>query len=94
MLDIVEDENFDLGHFASIWVVVWDKNLKDSEQSSVEWSDLRTAIQEATRNLRENQPFAVHFLHKIAEPKLRSRKGEITIRKSCPRENVSPNLTR
>jgi hypothetical protein len=60
------------------------------DEKSVEWQDLRTAIQEATRNLRKNQRLAVHFLHIIAEPKPRSRKGILTVRNSRPRENVRP----
>ncbi|KAK7015588.1 hypothetical protein R3P38DRAFT_3276425 [Favolaschia claudopus] len=57
----------------------------------VEWNDLRSVIQDATRRIRETQPLAVHFLATIAEPKPRIRNGTMTIRKSRPRENVVIN---
>ncbi|KAJ7860978.1 hypothetical protein B0H14DRAFT_2350425, partial [Mycena olivaceomarginata] len=52
------------------------------------WEEMRTALQQAANNICKNQRLAKHFMHIIAEPKPRSRKGIITIRKSRPRENV------
>ncbi|KAJ7463145.1 hypothetical protein B0H11DRAFT_2241122 [Mycena galericulata] len=69
-----------------LWAEIGNGTHEDS--SSAEWKDLRTAIQEAALNLRTNQRLAVHFMHIIAEPKPRSRKGILTVRKPRPRDNV------
>ncbi|KAJ7444410.1 hypothetical protein B0H11DRAFT_1616710, partial [Mycena galericulata] len=69
-----------------LWAEIGNGTREDG--SSAEWKDLRTAIQEAALNLRTNQRLAVHFMHIIAEPKPRSRKGILTVRKSRPRDNV------
>jgi hypothetical protein len=74
---------------AGLWAVVGADNGADG---SAEWADLGTAIQQANCALRENQRLAMYFLRIIAEPKPRSRKGVLTIRKSRPREHVSHSL--
>ncbi|KAJ7803573.1 hypothetical protein B0H14DRAFT_2384420 [Mycena olivaceomarginata] len=60
-----------------------------SNSPSIQWADLGSSIPTATRILKTNQRVAWSFLHRIAEPKPRSRNGVVCIRKSRPRENVS-----
>ncbi|KAJ6480037.1 hypothetical protein DFH09DRAFT_849295, partial [Mycena vulgaris] len=59
-----------------LWAVIG-----GDEETGAQWDDLRTAIQQATSAMRKNQRLATHFVHVIAEPKPRSRKGILTVRK-------------
>lgn len=74
---------------AGLWAVV---GADIDADGNAEWADLGTAIQQANCALRENQHLAMHFLGIIAEPKPRSRKGVLNIRKSRPREHVSDSI--
>ncbi|KAJ7108021.1 hypothetical protein C8R43DRAFT_1140157 [Mycena crocata] len=70
---------------------LWAETVGDDEEQSRELHDLGSAIKQSNTALAQRQRLAMAFMHRIAEPKPRSRDGVTVVRKSRPRENVVTN---
>ncbi|KAJ7699248.1 hypothetical protein B0H17DRAFT_1256751 [Mycena rosella] len=69
-------------------IVVASTDPSENNTITTQWADLGSAVPTASRVLKMNQRVAFYFMSRIAEPKPRSRKGILRVRKSRPRDNV------